>query len=171
MDFWGAALDAGATQLSGLWRLLEEDARGGAVEHALDSLLGTRRTMAAEALRLVLRAGAKHLNHTRLLVLAEAAIGDAVVTGAQRTIWTHVAFALDPAQHAERLRAESGSGDAAALFDEVLSDGLFEAFGNVAGTALLHQAAMAVRLLGRAARPVGARPLGEGPSRYTQPRN
>lgn len=153
MDFWGPALDAGATQLSGLWRLLEEDARGGAVEQALDSLLGTRRAMAPEVLQSAVRVGAKHLDPARLLALAEAALDDTAVTGAQRTIWTFVAFALDPVRHAVRFRAEHGDGNAFELLCDNLSNGLMDSFGNIVGVARLYRDATIVRFLGRTVTP------------------
>ncbi len=153
VDFWGAALDAGATRLIGSWRLTDGEERRGAVEQALDCLLGTRRAMAPDALRTALRAGVKQLDHARLRGLAEAALADLNVTGAQRKIWTFVAFALDPLSHVDRFMAEYSGEDAAALFNEELSGGLVEAFGSIAGAARLHRDTMAVRLLGRTARP------------------
>jgi hypothetical protein len=54
LDYWCAALDAGATRLSGLSRLLEKDARGDAVEEALHHLLATRPAMPPDALRAML---------------------------------------------------------------------------------------------------------------------
>jgi len=154
LAFWGATLDEGATQLSGLWRLLDEDARGGAVAQALESLLGTHPAMSAETLRAALRAGAKHLDHTRLLALAKNAIEDASVIGAQRVAWTFIAFALDPRGHTDRLAVEHSGDDIAALFDD---DGLVEIFGTVAGADRLHLDTTAIRLLGGTTTPEAPR--------------
>lgn len=150
VDYWAAALDAGATQLSGLLRL-EEYARWGSIKLALDNLLETRPAMAHEALRQAVRVGAKHLARTRVLALAEAALTNTAVTGAQRMIWDFAAFALDPAHHTERFIAEHGGGDEAVFLE--LSDGLVEAFGDTTGPAGLHRNATAVRLFGKMVTP------------------
>ena len=95
-DYFSASLDAGATQLTAICRLSEDDTRGGAVAQAIDRLLATRPAMPPEALRSLLQVAGKHLDAARLQGLTEAALADSAVVDGQRAIWTFVAFALDP---------------------------------------------------------------------------
>lgn len=150
IDFWGAALNNGATRLSSLWRLSEDDARGGAMIQALDTLLDTHQSMPPEALRSALRAAVKFLDPARLLALAETAIVDSTVTGAQRTIWSFVAFELDPANHCDRFVAEhSGEEDeVSGLFEESFRDGPIDLMGKFDGRTRATREKTIVRLLG-----------------------
>lgn len=160
VDFWGAALNAGATDLATIWRLAESDARDGALSRALDALLTSRPTMPPGALRTALRAAAKHLDWARLGTLASAALADASVTGPQRTIWSFLAFTLDPAGQGDRFLSEHTGEEAAGLFDEDLSDGLMEAFGGAGGGSRAHREAVIVRLLGPSSSPESRRSSG-----------
>jgi hypothetical protein len=148
LDYFNASLDAGATQLTAIWRLSEGDTRGGAVAQAIDRLLATRPAMSPEALRSLLQVAAKHLNAARLQELAEAALADRDVVDGQRAIWTSVGFALDPVGHAERLAAEHSGSDMVELFDEALMDAFIRAFHVTEGGARA-----VVQLLGRATSP------------------
>lgn len=153
VDFWGAALNAGATDLAAVWRLAERGGRDGALSRALDTLLTTRPTMPSGALRTALRAAATHLELARLRTLASTTLATVAVTGPQRTIWSFVAFALDPAGQADRFMSEHTGEEAAGLFDEDLSDGLMEAFGAVEGGSRAHREAVIIRLLGPSSSP------------------
>jgi hypothetical protein len=171
VDFWDAALNAGATDLTAVWRLAESDDRDGALSRALDVLLTTRPTMPPGALRTALRAAAKHLDPTRLRTLATSALAAAAVPSPQRTIWSFVAFALDPAGQGDRFMAEHTGEEAAGLFDVDLSDGLMEAFGGSEGGSRPHREAVIVRLLGPSSspesRPYSGRVIRSRESSYT----
>jgi len=160
VDFWCATLDAGSTRITSLWRLLDDDAHGGAVEQALDTLLATRPSMPRDALHAAVRVGAKHLDRARLLKLAEAALGDATVTDEQRATWSLVAFALDPARHAKRFVTEHDASDAAALLGGDLGTAIYAALADFDPTARLHLNAMIVRLVGRKVAPQDDYPRG-----------
>lgn len=45
LDFWGASLDAGATELGTVWPFMEEEARDGAFQRALEGILASRLAM------------------------------------------------------------------------------------------------------------------------------
>jgi hypothetical protein len=158
IDFWGAALDVGATRLSGLPRL-EGQASCDAVTLAIDRLLEMRPAMPADALNFALRFGVKHLTHARLLALAQAALGDTSVAGAQRTMWSFVASALDSASRGEQFIAEHDSGDTSALFD--LIDPLASGFGETGGPAQVWSATIVVQLFGKSVGPEDDWPHGD----------
>jgi hypothetical protein len=153
LDYFSASLDAGATQLTAISRLSEDDTPGGAVAQATDRLLATRPAMPPEALRSLLPVAARHLNAPRLQELAEAALADPAVVDRQRAIWTVVVFALDPVAHSERLIAEYNGLETLELFDESLMDGFFKAFHVADGGARVAREAAFVRLLGRTTSP------------------
>lgn len=153
IDYWSAALAAGATQLSSLWRLTEDDACGAAVAQAVDALLYTHRSMPAPMLQAAIRVATKQLEATRLQALAESALADCSVVDAQRTIWRFVAFALDPIEHGEQFLVEQRGAEAADLFDDNLHDRLIEGLGDVDETTRVLRETVAVRLFGRACSP------------------
>lgn len=152
LEFWDAALDAGATQLNSIWRLSEDDVCTGAIEKAIDALLDTHRSMPPDALRSALHVAAKCLDSRRLLAIAEASLADTAVAGAQQRIWSFVAFALDPIGHGDRFLKEH-SGAAVGLFSEDLTEALIDAFGGIDGGSRPYREAMIVRLLGPVSSP------------------
>lgn len=160
LEFWGAALDAGATELSSLSRLTEDCVPDGATARALDTLLNTRRSIPLKALRSAVSAAVKILGSARLLALAEAALADTVVAGEQRTIWSFVAFALDPASHGDRfvLDHSGKEEEVGELFYETLSHGVIESFGGLEGSTRASREAVMVHFLGRVCSPEGRWP-------------
>lgn len=153
VDFWSAALNAGATQLDTIWQLTEDEAVGGAVALAIDAMLRTRPAMAPGPLRSFLCAAAKQLDLARIQALAEATLARSDVAEAQRTIWGFVAFALDPLKHGESFEAEHNNEEGLGLFSEQLSGGLIEAFGGIDGGTRINREAVTIRLLGRVCPP------------------
>jgi hypothetical protein len=153
LDYFGASLDAGATQITSIWRLAENDTRGGAVGQAIDRLLSTRPAMPPEALRSLLQVAGEHLNAARLQELTEAALANPAVVDGQRAIWTFVGFALDPVGHGERLIAEHSGSDTVELFDQSVMDGFIKALHVPDGGARVAREAAVVRLLGRTTSP------------------
>jgi hypothetical protein len=109
VDYWNAALGAGATDLMGIWKLQEEKP-GGALGLALDTILTTRPMLAHTALRSAMKAAAKTFEKTRLIDLASAAFDNASVEGASRKVWILVAFVLDPVANAALLMGASALG-------------------------------------------------------------
>jgi hypothetical protein len=152
-DYFGAILDAGATQLNAITWLSENATREGAVTQAIDEMLATRPAMPAKALHSVLWAAAKHLDAAHLRALAQAALADPAVVDRQRTLWTFVEFLLDPTGPDESLVAENSGSDIAELFDEPLMDGFLEAFHAFDSSIRVHRETMVVRLLGRISSP------------------
>lgn len=150
LDFWRAALASGASQISSLWRLSEDDAQGGATTQALGTLLETHRSMPPEALRSAVRAAGKHLDPARFLDLAEAALGDTTVAGEQRTIWSFVAFYLDPVSHGDRFIAEHSGEEkeVGGLFGESFSGGLIESLDKFNDRTITYREEVIVRFLG-----------------------
>jgi hypothetical protein len=154
VDYFGAILDAGATQLNAITWLSENATREGAVTQAIDEMLATRPAMPAKALHSVLWAAAKHLDTARLRALAHAALANpAVVVDRQRNLWTFVEFLLDPAENYEWLFAENSGADIAELFDDPLMDGFLEAFHEFDSGTRVRRETMVVRLLGRISSP------------------
>lgn len=146
--FWAAALDAGATHLSGLSPLTADEMCGAAAAQAIDALLRTRRTIPPYALRAALGAAAKCLGAVRLLTLAESALDDPAVVDTQRTIWSFVAFVLAPTEHGERLLAARRGTEMAELFDDSLYEGLIRSLGNGNESDQTHRLMVTVRLFG-----------------------
>jgi hypothetical protein len=152
LDYVGAALEAGATQINFIGRLLEDDTRGGAVPQAIDRLLANRPAMPAASLRFALRIAAKHIDAPRLLELSQAALANAAVVDNERHIWGLVEFLLDPIGH-ERVVLERDGRDLPELFDEFIREGLYDAFCNADGSDQIHLGAAIVRVLGRHSSP------------------
>jgi hypothetical protein len=147
--FWGATLDEGATELTSLWQLLGEEASGGGVKQALDSLLFSRRSMPPRALDAAVRVGGKHLGRAGLLGHAQAALADTAVVGEQRAIWSLVAVKLDPIHHANQFLAEHGEVEAADLLVSGLCRGLTEVLGEPDQAANTTFNAMFIQAVGR----------------------
>jgi hypothetical protein len=153
VEFWGAALDAGANDLQGIWRLREDDAQTEVARRTVADLLTTRAAMPAIALKSTLKAAAKCLDRNRLLSIAESALADAKVTGPQREIWAFVAFTLGSISCAGQFVVDPGEDAAADVLIEDSSDGLVEALSGVDGVDRIKIDAMAVRQLGKVAVP------------------
>jgi hypothetical protein len=100
VEYWNAALGAGATDLAGIWKLQEENARGAALKLALETILTTRPMLAPVALRTALKASVKVLSRRELIDLSRAAIENPGVDGASMDAWRLVAFVLDPVANA-----------------------------------------------------------------------
>lgn len=150
LDFWNAALDGGATELSSIWRLINNGVPGASFLEALERLLSTRPTMPPEALRSAIRAVAKHIDASRFQALAAAARSDLAVVGRQRAIWSFVAFNLDTEGEAERFISEHSIAEANTFFDEDLSDGFADAF-SLSDRAAAFRDNVIIRMLGPAA--------------------
>ena len=114
VEYWNAALGAGAKDLVGIWKLQEEKATGAALRLALGTILTTRPTLPPVALRTALKASMKALNRRELVDLSRAAIENPCVDGTSRDAWTLVTFLLDPAAKA----APVSEYDIARLLDE-----------------------------------------------------
>jgi hypothetical protein len=153
VEFWGAALDAGAKDLQGVWRLREGDARTEVARRTVADLLTMRPAMPPIALKSTLKAAAKCLDRDRLLSIAETALADTKVTGSQREIWAFVAFTLGSTSPAGQFVVDPGEDAAADVLIEDSSDGLVEALSGVEGVDRIKIDAMAVRQLGKVAVP------------------
>jgi hypothetical protein len=100
VEYWNAALGAGATELVGIWKLQEENLGGAALKLALETILTTRPMLAPVALRTALKASVKGLDRRELINLSRAAIENPAVDGVGRGAWMLVAFVLDPVANA-----------------------------------------------------------------------
>jgi hypothetical protein len=118
VEYWNAALGAGATDLVGIWKLQDEKQAGAALKVALDTMLTTRPMLASTALRSAVRASAKLLDKRKLIDLSRAAIENSSVEGASRGVWIMVAFVLDPVANAALLIGKDGVEDIALFLDE-----------------------------------------------------
>jgi hypothetical protein len=105
LTFWRAAIDAGATDLPGLWRNFDSARRDGAAPLALVSLLKKRPALPPAVLRSALRASMMLLAPARLLELANAAVANGDVVNDQRKLWTLIAFALHPSRNSNAFAA------------------------------------------------------------------
>jgi hypothetical protein len=151
LRYWTAALDAGAVDLPGIWRL--QDAKpSAAFEIAIEAVLRDRPNIVAVALRSALRASAKVLSKTQLIELSTAALCNPVVVGAEREVWTLIAFILDPVANAGSLVDERGGENVGAFLDGSNSE-LIGAMSGLGGVDRLPTRALTVRLLGRTVAP------------------
>jgi Flp pilus assembly protein TadD len=96
VEYWNAALGAGATDLVGIWKLQDEKQAGAALKVALDTVLTTRPMLAPVALRTAVRVSAK------LLTQAENAIRNQDWPGAME-IYRN-AVAADPNNPLPRMK-------------------------------------------------------------------
>lgn len=153
IEFWTAALDAGAKDLQGIWLLCEDGAQAEVARLAVAKLLKARSDMPPNALRSALKAAAKCLDRDSLLALAETALANNKLAGQQRKIWSFVAFTLDSTGRIVPFLVESEADDAADVLIEHSSGGLVEALSGVKGVDRFKIDAMAVRQLGKIANP------------------
>jgi hypothetical protein len=94
--FWNAALDAGGTEIEGLWHLTQQGRETRAFTIALEAILGERPAMHENALKTGLIAAFAAIEADRLGKLAKAALGNDAVNGRKKLLWRFVQFALDP---------------------------------------------------------------------------
>ncbi len=153
VDYFGAILDAGATQLNAITWLSENATCAGAVTQAIEEMLATRPAMPAKALPSSLWTAAKHLDASRLQALAHSALTHPAVVDKQRTLWTLVEFLLDPTGNDDWLLGENSRSDIGELFDEPMMDGFLEAFHEFDGGTRVHRETAIIRLLGRLSSP------------------
>jgi hypothetical protein len=152
VEYWAAALGAGATDLPGIWQLQAEKSSSAALRLALDTLLETRPTLEPSALRSAVRASAKILNKTRLIDLARAAIENSSVEGASRSVWVLAAFVLSPVANAALLMGEDGVENVALFLDDANSE-LIGVLGGMADVDQLPTRVLMIRALGPRAAP------------------
>jgi hypothetical protein len=151
VDYWNAALGAGATDLVGIWKLRDEKLGREALKLALDTMLTARPMLAPVALRTAVRASVELLDRRRLLDLSRAAIENSSVKDASRGVWVLVAFALDPVANAALLTGEDGVEDVA-LFLEGSSE-LVDALSSMADVDPLPTRVLKIRAFGPRAAP------------------
>jgi len=152
VDYWNAALDAGATDLPNIWRLQEDNPPGPAMRLALSSLLQTRPVLATNALRSAVRASAKIFDNSTMINMARAALNNSAVEGAVRDVWLLIAFVLDPVAHAGLL----DGGQRNTLIDLLLDDAnseLVGALSSMADVDRLPTRVLMIRALGPRAPP------------------
>jgi hypothetical protein len=94
--FWTAALDAGGSELDGLWQLTRQGRATQALTIAIDSILGARPAMHENALKHALSTASATISINRLQELTHSALRNTEVQGRQRLLWAFVRFALDP---------------------------------------------------------------------------
>jgi hypothetical protein len=152
VEYWNAALGAGATDLVGIWKLQEEKLGGAALKLALDTILTTRPMLAPVALRTALRASVKVLDRRKLIDLSRAAIENPGVDGASKGVWMLVAFVLDPVANAALLIGEDGVEDVALFLDEGNSE-LVGALSGMADVDPLPTQVLKIRAFGPRAAP------------------
>jgi len=152
VDYWNAALGAGATDLVGIWKLRDEKLGREALKLALDTMLTTRPMLAPVALRTAVRASVELLDRGRLLDLSRAAIENSSVKDASRAVWMLVAFVLDPVANAALLTGEDGVEDVALFLDEGSSE-LVDALSGMADVDPLPTRVLKIRGFGPRAAP------------------
>ncbi|WP_199084647.1 hypothetical protein [Bosea sp. ASV33] len=126
LDYWTGALDAGAKDLSSMWRMPARAGQETVVAGALMKLLADRKVLPLQALRATLHAATSQLEASQLAELADAALADPYLTGRPRLLWSFVAFNLDPAGQAERFISEHSASQISMLFDEGLNEGFVD---------------------------------------------
>jgi hypothetical protein len=152
VEYWNAALDAGATDLVGIWKLREEGLGQEALRLALETILTNRPVLAPAALRTALRASAKLLDKRKLIDLSRAAIENPRVEGASRGIWVLVAFVIDSVANAASLISEEGTEDITLLLSEGNSE-LVDALSGMADVDPLPTLVLKIRAFGPRASP------------------
>jgi len=152
VDYWNAALGAGATELTGIWNLCDEKLGREALKLALDTMLTNRPMLAPAALRTAIKASVELLGKRRLIDLSRAAIGNSSVEDASRAVWMLVAFVLDPVANAALLLGEDGVEDVALFLDEGSSE-LVDALSDMADVDPLPTRVLKVRGFGPRAAP------------------
>jgi hypothetical protein len=149
VEYWNAALGAGATDLVGIWKLQEESARGGALKLALERILTTRPMLAPDVLRIALKASAKVFSTTELIDLSRAAIEHPDTDSASMDVWKLVASVLDPGTSTKLLAGDSGT----ALFLDKVNSELVGALSEMADVDHLPALVMKIRAFGPRAAP------------------
>jgi hypothetical protein len=155
VDYWNAALGAGATDLPGIWQLQPEgpsSAVSAALERALDTVLKTRPTLEPNALRSAVRASTKIFDKKRLIDLARAALDNSNVGETGRNVWMLVAFVLDPVANAELMTGEHSVENIALFLDDANSE-LIGALSSMADVDRLPTRVLMIRALGSHAAP------------------
>lgn len=152
VEYWNAALGAGATDLVGIWKLQEEKPGGAALKLALETILTARPMLAPVALRTAVRASVKLIDRRKLIDLSRAAIDNSSVEGASRSVWTLIAFVLDPVANAALLISEDGVEDIALFLDEGNSE-LIGALSGMADVDPLPTLLLKIRAFGPRASP------------------
>jgi hypothetical protein len=149
LDFWCAALDAGATYLESLHGLPAREQRGPAFGAALDRLLSSRPGMPSSVLDRAILAASRHLAPARLLELSAAALADTTLPVTPRRTWRLVAFMLDPRQHRESFLRDHGEhAELVSMQDAFRSFGL-EGLAPVDHSARIDRAAILARLIAK----------------------
>jgi hypothetical protein len=149
VEYWNAAIGAGATDLVGIWKLQEESERGGALKLALERILTTRPMLAPAVLRVALKASAKAFSATELMDLSRAAIERPDADSASMEVWKVVASVLDPGASAKLLAGHSGT----ALFLDKVNSELANALNEKDDVDHLPTLVMKIRALGPRAAP------------------
>ncbi|MGY4414888.1 hypothetical protein ACVWW4_006624 [Bradyrhizobium sp. LB7.1] len=150
LAYWGAALDAGASDLPSLWKL-QEAKPSSAVVLAVESILKARPNMVIAGLRSAVRAAAKLFDTARLVGLAREAVNNLAVRGGERRIWMLVIFVLAPVIEAEEAETVSA----------VLDEGNRELVGTLTSMKGVNAAPtlrLTISILGRTVAPRDERP-------------
>ena len=135
---WSAVLSAGGLHLTGLHALSKRESSKAVLRSALDSLLVTYPMMPEQTLRECLTFAAATIDRDRMKTIAETALGHPAVVEPQRSLWTLVAFALDPESQYQSLLTLWSSRVPIELHDAGFSENVLGAFaeGDTATSAL-----------------------------------
>lgn len=157
LTFWEASLDAGyCSRLCGTATIALQSAFG-AASPALRSLLQRRPGMPTEALRSALHAAGRLLDPVELLQIAQAALQDGSVVGAQREVWHLTALGIDPVHHWTSFVAEFDLDTVVGRFREEFAQGLVANTRALDLGARIEREALAVRLFAASRSSKGSR--------------
>ncbi len=164
-DYWDGALDAGATDTTPVWSLLQEDQTGPAVFNAVEALLAARPAMADGPLQLMLVAAARSLSRMRLAALATAALARKDLSPRARALWEVLRFAIEGDAARDALDGHAPA-DLRAILEHHFGTGLLDNLPVESEAERASRAAAIIRTLGP-----GSTPTVIGPSkgRVTRP--
>jgi len=116
--FWSAILKKGYNQLKGLTALKEAPGTKPLLLPVIKEILKTFRAAPGDVLRAALFAGLELFEREELAGFANDALKDPAVVGKSRSIWTLVAFLMEPKTwEADFLKEHSEGGEAPSLDD------------------------------------------------------
>jgi hypothetical protein len=156
-DYWEGALDAGATETTPVWSLLQEDQTGPAVFDAVEALLAARPAMADGPLQLMLVAAARSLSRAHLAVLATAALARKDLSPRGRTLWEVLRFAIEGEAARDALDGHAPA-DLRAILDHHFGTGLPDSLPVESEAERASRAAAIIRTLGPGSTPEEAGP-------------
>ncbi|WP_429325780.1 hypothetical protein [Paraburkholderia sp. GAS348] len=149
-EYWHAALDAGAKDVSLMSQLAPEaGAPVDVVGKALDVMLTERADMPMEALKQLLGLASKVLPCERIVAMAEAAVANQFMAAPSRAVWKYVAFYLDPRKYGEEFILEHEGDELVDLFDSYFGEGLARSLEPAGTTGRIVREELVVRMFGK----------------------